>query len=790
MSTGEKITCQSCGENVPKGRFCPKCGAILGASELDEVTDQLNRLQEIKTLVNELRVKSLDKISIESEKILLNFREEFLVLLQQIEIKQKNLSEKESTNDKKKQKTDGNRIICGNCGADVPNVRFCKDCGLPLHASPLTEIDNSLNRVIRLTQIFGQFQNLTKTELPDDLAETVGAIAVLLQQIKNRLIAKRNILAKTMDIRPTPAVVVQPTPTGVAVEPSRVEAELVAKPQTAWSQVEKSLLNYWFFYLAIILFSVGITVTIYFVAVEVTNLSTRVIIIYSIGGGIVLLGEIITLLTKWQRRRQEHKIAEADYESGDTVEKGSVTKPEERKLPIPQLATVIIFIGFVVLFTGGFFGYADIDPTIFLILSFGVAIISIVLGILNNSEMLIFIGFNASIIFTAADILWHTQIVLGGGIGSLFGFIIPIVLASLVAIFFKKWWGALIAMSVTPIMISIPRISQNVALEFIPLLLIPIMILLVIRFSKKSIDINNRRILAFLSLIFPAIGLVILSIPLVHSGTTEASWGQIYPWEIFLSCLAFLGVSFYYRFIQEEHLEFKQSNFAIWIIGQIIVGIISVFSIGFNYGSGSPIEYLVTTILYFASFFVFGILSVLKTFKNHFNIATAVISFVFAELQAILLLSLINPGSTIEQVLYFVVAISFTILAFVSIFITKVLTDSNALFVTWNILSAINIILLGLLGKLPNDWYGFAGIILLLVTSLVVNLPVIIPQIKNWRVYSLITNLVTAVVIFSFLMGGKLAVFPYAALVIFLVFLVLNISPFINWKQKEVITLE
>ncbi|MCG3253485.1 MAG: zinc ribbon domain-containing protein [Candidatus Heimdallarchaeota archaeon] len=790
MSTGEKITCQSCGESVPKGRFCPKCGVILGASELDEVTDLLNRLQEIKTLVYDLRVKSLDTISIESEKVLLNFREEFQSLLKQVEIKEEILSEKQPVKDTKEQKPDSNRIICRNCGVNVPNIRFCKECGLQLHASPLTEIDEILNRVDRLGQIFGHFQNLTKTEFSDDLMEIIATIAASLLQIKNRFIAKRNILAKTMDIRPTPAVGVQPIPTSVAIKPSRVEEELVEKPKTMWSQLEKSLLNYWFFYLAIILFSVGITVTIYFVAVEVSNLSTRVIIIYSIGGGIVLLGEIASLLTKWQRRRQKHKIAEVDYESGDAIEKEGITKPEGRKLPIPQLASVIIFIGFVVLFTGGFFGYADINPTIFLFLSYGVAIISIVLGVLNNSEMLIFIGFNASIIFTAADILWHTQIVLGGGIGSLFGFIIPIVLASLVAIFFKKWWGALISMSVTPLLISIPRISQNVALEFIPLLLIPIMILLVIRFSKQSIEIINRRILAFLSLIFPAIALVILSIPLVHSGTTEASWGQIYPWEIFISCLAFLGVSFYYRFIQEKHLEFKQSNFAIWIIGQIIVGIISVFSIGFNYGSGSPIEYSVTAVLYFASFFVFGILSVLKTFKNHFNIATAVISFVFAELQAILLLSLINPGSTIEQVLYFIVAISFTIMAFVSIFITKVLTDSNTLFVTWNILSAINIILLGLLGKLPNNWYGFAGIILLLLTSLVVNLPIIIPQIKNWRVYSLITNLVTTVVIFSFLLGDKLAVFPYAALVIFLVFIVLNISPFINWKQKEVTTLE
>lgn len=782
MSTGEKITCQSCGDSVPKGKFCPKCGAILGASELDEVTDQLNRLQEIKTLIDELRVKSMDKISIESEKVLLNFREEFLILLKQVKTKEKNLSEKQPAKDKKKQKTDSNRIICRNCGVDVPNVRFCKECGSPLHASPLTEIDNSLNRINRLMQIFGQFQNLTKTELPDDLAETVGAIAELLHQIRNRLTAKRNTLAKTMDVGTAPTIGVQPIPTGVAVEPSRVEAELVDKPQTMWSQLEKNLLNYWFFYLAIILFSVGITVTIYFVVVEVTHFPTRVIIIYSIGGGIVLLGEIFALLTKWQRKRQERKITDVDYESGDTIEKEDVKKIQERKLPIPQLANAIIFIGFVVLFTGGLFGYADINKTTFLLLSFGVAIISIVLGIINNSEMLVFIGFNALIIFTAVDILWHVDMVLGG-IGSLFGFIIPIVLAALVAIFFKKWWGALVTMSVTPLMISIPRISQNVALEFIPILLIPIMILLVIRFSKGSIEINYRRSLVFLSLIIPGISLIVLAIPLVHSGTTEAAWGQIYSWEIFLSCLSFLGVSFYYRFIQEEYLGFKRSNFAIWIVAQIAVGIISVFSIGFDFDT-------LTTSLYFGSFFILGILSVLKVFKKHFNVATAIISFAFAELQAILLLSIANPASTVNTILYFVLAIAFAILAFVSIFISKVFIESGALFITWNIISALNIILLGLLGKMPNEWYGFVGLILTLVLTLVVSIPYLIPHIPNWRVYSLIANLVTAVVIFSFLMADRLATFPFEGLVIFLVFLVLSVSPFINWKQKEVAVLE
>lgn len=785
LSTGEKITCQSCGESVPKGKFCPKCGVILGASELDEATDQLNRLQEIKILIDELRVKSLDKISIESEKVLLNFREEFLILLKQVETKEKNLSEKQPVKDKKKQKTDSNRIICRNCGIDVPNVRFCKECGSPLHASPMTEIDESLNRVDRLSQIFGQFQNLTKTELPDDLTEIVGTIAALLQQLKNRLIAKRNTLAKTMDVAPALAVGVQPTPTGVVVEPSRVEAELVDKPKTMWSQLEKSLLNYWFFYLAIILFSVGITLTIYFVVVEVDVLITRVIIIYSIGGGIVLLGEIFTLLTKWQQKRQEHKITTDDYESGDTIDnvKEENMKPEGRKLPIPQLASVIIFIGFVVLFTGGFFGYADLNPTVFLFVSFGVCIISIVLGILNNSELLIFIGFNAAIIYTAADILWHEDIVLGGGIGSLFGFIIPIVLATLVAIFFKKWWGALITMSVTPLMISIPRISQNVALEFIPILLIPISILLVVRFSKKSIDLNFRRGLVFLSLIIPALGLIILAIPPVHHGSIEAAWGQIYPWEIFISCLSFLGVSFYYRFIQEEYLDFKRSNFSIWIIAQIVVGIISVFSIGFDFDT-------LTTSLYFASFFILGILSVLKVFKKHFNIATAVISFVFAELQAILLLSIANPTLKLNQILYFVLAISFAILAFVSIFITRILIKSNTLFVIWSLISALNIILLGLLGKMPNEWYGFVGLILTLATTLLVSIPYIIPQIPNWRVYALISNLTSAIVIFSYLLGNKLATFPFEGLVIFLVFLVLSVSPFINWKQKEAAVLE
>ncbi len=768
LSTGEEITCQSCGASVPKGRFCPKCGSILGASELDEAKDRLNRLQEIKKLVDELRVKSLDKISIESEKILLNFREEFLDLLRYAEIKVENLSKKQPAEDKKEQKTDSNRIICSNCGANVPNVRFCKECGSALHASPLAELDDTLNRVIRLIQFISQFQEMTKTELTDDLAEAASVIVTLLQQIKNRLIAKRNTIVKTI---PTLAIAVQPTPT--VVESARVE--LAEKPKTAWSQVEKGLLNYWFFYLAIILFSIGITLTIYYISIEVAHKPTRVIIIYSIGAGIVLLGEITSILTKWRRKKLDQQNVEVEYKTGDTLETDDVKKPKERRLPIPEFANVIIFIGFIVLFTGGFFGYADISMITFLFVSYGVALLAIVLGILNDSNLLVFIGFNAAIIFTSADILWHSTIVLGS-VGSLFGYIIPIILAGIVAIFFKKWWGALIAISVTPFMILIPEIYHSVGLEFIPILLIPIMTILVVRFSEDSVPINFRRGLVFLSLVIPAICLIVLSF---SSPGSEAAWGQIYPWEIFITCLVFLGVSFSYRFIQEKHLEFKQSNFAIWILGQIIVGIISVFSIAFDFE-------IITTSLYFASFFVFGILSVLNAFEKHFSIATAIISFVFAELQSILLLTIANPVKVLDQILYFVLAISFAILALVSVFITKVFIKSNVLFVTWTIISAINIILLGLLGKLPHEWFGFAGLILLLVTTLVVSIPYIIPQIPNWRVYSLIANLSTGIVIFSFLMGDRLATFPYEGLVVFLIFLVLSVSPFINWKQKEV----
>jgi len=778
LSTGEEIICQSCGASVPKGRFCPKCGTILGASDLDEAKDRLNRLQEIKKLVDDLRVKSLDKISIESEKILLSFREEFLVLLKQAENKVETLSKNQPADDKKKQKTDSNRINCSNCGANVPNVRFCKECGSALHASPMAEIDDTLNRVNRLIQLFGQFQTMTKTELPDDLVETVGAITTLLQQIKNRLIAKRNIIVKTTPtVRPTPAVAVQPTPTPVGVEPMRVELE--EKPKSAWSGIEKSLLNYWFFYLAIILFSIGITLTIYYVSIEVSVKSTRVIIIYSIGGGIVLLGEIASILTRWRRKKQDLQEADVEYKSGDTIDKEKNQKSQERRLPIPQLANVIIFIGFIVLFTGGFFGYADISMTAFLFVSYGVALLAIVLGIVNNSNLLVFIGFNAAIIFTAADVLWHSTIVLGS-IGSLFGFIVPIILAGIVAIFFKKWWGALITMSVTPFMILIPEVYRSVGLEFIPIILIPIMILLVVRYSDDSIPLQFRRGLVFLSLIIPSICLIVLSF---SNDASEAAWGRIYPWEVFLTCLTFLGVSFSYRFIQEKYLEFKQSNFTIWILGQIVVGMISVFSIAFDFNT-------VTTSLYFASFFVFGILSVLKAFGKHFNIATAIISFVFAELQSILLLTIANPVAVLDQILYFILAIAFTILALVTVFISMLFINSDALFVTWTIISTINIILLGLLGKLPNDWYGFVGIVLLLVTTLVVSIPYLIPQITNWRVYSLIANLSTGIVIFSFLMGDKLATFPYEGLVIFLVFLVMCVSPFINWKQKEVAIIE
>ncbi len=796
LSTDEQIKCQSCGALVAKGRFCPKCGAILGATELDEVKDQLERLNEIKDLTNQLRGKVLDKLSINSEKLLLAFREEFSIIHSRFETKHKQLSKKPSKKTAKTETTEGDRINCTSCGASVPNVRFCKECGSPLHATPLDELNDLANRLNNLALIFSNFKDSIQKELVDDELELANNIVVLLNQFINRINAKRNALAKTLDV-PIPArrpKEVKVTPAVAPVGKPRVEAMLVEpgiKQPTVWSNIEKNLLNYWFFYLAIILLSIGITVVIYYVVVTLDSKVYQLVVIYIIGFVILLIGQLITSGLRWRTKKKlAEKEKEVDYKPGDTIERVKDSRvTEERRMPVPQITSVIIFIGFIVLFVGGFIGLAayqslGVPKYVFLLISYGICLASIGLGILNNSEMLMLTGFIPAIIFTAIDILWEVG---GSGtsslgsVGSLFGFTLPIVFAALVAIFFRKWWGSVVTMSVTPFLIMIPKISAQIGLEFIPLMLIPIMVVLVVRFSKDKIPLPIRRSLTVMSLLFPSIALFVLAYPYAIF-QTEPAWSRIYPFEIFISCLTILGVSFYYRFIQEEYLEIRSNQYYIWIVGQIFVGAISVFTIAVN-------DTIVTTALFFASYFIFGILSVLKIMKKHFNVASAIVSFIFAELQAILLLTLNNPTRIAQDVLYYILGISFLLLTIVSIFISNVFIESTALYAIWSIISGINIILLGLLGTL-NAWYAFSGIILLLVTSLIVNLPIIIPHIKEWRMYSIVSLIVNAIVISIFLLTGSLEEFPYEALIIFVIFIVINVSAFFDWKIKEVKVLE
>ncbi len=777
---------------VAKGRFCPKCGAILGATELDEVKDQLDRLNEIKDLTSQLRAKVLDKLSIDSEKLLLAFREEFSILHSRFETKHKQLSKKSSKKTAKTETTEGDRINCRSCGASVPNIRFCKECGSQLHATPLDELNDLANKLNNLALIFSNFKDSIQKDLADDELELANNIVVLLNHFINRINAKRNALAKTLDV-PVPARRPKEVKVAPVGEPG-AEAMLVEpgiKQPTIWSNIEKNLLNYWFFYLAIILFSIGVTLTIYFVVVTLDSKVYQLVVIYVIGFVIILIGQLITSGLRWRAKKKlAVKKQEVDYKPGDTIESGKDNRvTEERRLPVPQITSVIIFIGFIVLFVGGFVGLAAyqsllIPKFLFLLISYGICLASIGLGVLNNSEMLMLTGFIPAIIFTAIDILWE----IGGSgtsslgsVGSLFGFTLPIVFAALVAIFFSKWWGSVVTMSVTPFLLMIPKISSQVGLEFIPLMLIPIMVVFVVRFSKDKIPLPIRRSLTIMSMLFPSIVLFVLAYPYAIY-QTEPAWSRIYPFEIFISCLAILGVSFYYRFIQEEYLEIKSDQHYIWIVGQIFVGAISVFAIAVN---DTP----VTTALFFASYFIFGILSVLKIMKKHFNIASAIVSFIFAELQAILLLTLNNPTSIAQDVLYYILGISFLLLTIVSIFISKVFIESTALYTIWSIVSGVNIILLGLLGTL-NALYAFSGIILLLVTSLIVNLPIIIPHIKEWRMYSIVSLIVNAIVISIFLLTGSLNLFAYESLIIFVIFIVINVSAFFDWKVKEVKVLE
>jgi hypothetical protein len=103
----------------------------------------------------------------------------------------------------------------------------------------------------------------------------------------------------------------------------------------------------------------------------------------------------------------------------------------------------------------------------------------------------------------------------------------------------------------------------------------------------------------------------------------------------------------------------------------------------------------------------------------------------------------------------------------------------------WVIIASINATIMGLSKKI-SPWYSFVSILLLFVLVALNNLPLFDQRIDYWRITSLVTSLLALVVVAIFVFTGSLEFFKNDILVIFLLYALINIPIFINWKKEEV----
>ncbi|NHJ49630.1 MAG: zinc ribbon domain-containing protein [Asgard group archaeon] len=779
MSGEKTIICSNCGEEVPYGKYCPKCGSLIEATSTEEIEDQLKRITEINKTLNDFKTNTsgflADDVRNKLEGLLVNTT----LLEKKIYHQKQFLMEK-----------DTKATVCFYCHAEVTRTKFCASCGKILgehvedeHKSVVDFIAVTQSLLMNLLGMLGKI-------ISNEAITPLRGVHQLLEQIKKRYVLKLRTSLKTVTPSPAtpvqPKVVAKPATKTVAKPAAKVRVE--DRPDTFWTKLERNLLNYWFFYLAIILFSVGIVLTIYYVVINISSEATQIGIIYAIGAGILLIGQTIAIILRVRAKRKAS--VESDEKASDKKSKDS---PEDRSSFINQMVTVVMFIGIIIIFVAGVLGMASsisVPTGLFLWLSYGFCVITLVIGVLNKSEMITLVGILEIIIYTSVDLLWTQTGSVLNEITSLVFFIIPIILCVLIAIFFKKWVPSIATMAVIPAMLLVPRIIDKVALEFIVLFLIPIMMVLVIQFGSETAAKPFKQSLVILSMLFPAIALI-ASIFINGYLFTTPSWDSLQAYQIFLACLSILGVAFYYPFIQEKHLEIKRENKVIKILGQLFVGIVAIIVVGVYHNKYTGV---LTTILFFVTYYIFGIISSITLIEKETSIGSALLSFTISEILAIVLISTNNKWTTptlsmADSALLLIIGLSYIILAYLSLFIPKIFEKSKALYSIWIVLSGINLIFLGHLTAL-NPWFIFVFLIVQIVGALVVNIPVIIPKIDNWRALSILTLVVNAIVlsIFAFttrIIHSSFAAFTYEGLVIFLLFMAVTIPAFFEWKKRK-----
>jgi len=772
MNDEKLVFCSSCGENVKEGKYCPKCGSFLGSSPLQEIDDQLNRMKTIKDKSDNFENNIAKQLSQDFQEQFNRIKDDISNLSQRLEKLRTFIAGTAKDKDKKK-------TICPNCGSEVEKTRFCSSCGNFLGEQLDDEYQQLVDFTTTIINRMTNFQTSVGKILSQEAVLDLAVISKQLQLINNRFQLKLKIFGE-----PAPKVTQKPvkmfTPVSVKAQrepkPKKIETQPITttpteRPITFWSKLEKNLLNYWFFYLAIILFSVGISITLYFVVAEMQSAGAQLGVIYAIGAAIILIGELLAIIFKVRDKKksqQEQTIAD----EGKSEKLGF----------LPEMSSVIIFIGFIVILVGGFVGIISyeslgVSKAIFIFLGYGLCLVSLVLGVLNNSELLALNGILQAIILTAVDLLWEQYTAILGNITSLIVFILLVIISTLLAIFFKKWTGSVAVMSIVPVFLCIPKLASKVGLDFLILFLIPIMMVLVVRFGSSNIPVPMRRSITILSMLLPSLALIAITSINKAIPISEPDWAQFYTFEVFIACLPILGSAYYYQFIQEEYLAKSPTDNTIWFFGLLFTGIVSFITVGL-------FQNTITTSLFFVTFFVFGILSVLKVLQQHLSAVNVVMSFLFSEIQAILLITLVETSTVVDNILLFILGISFVLLAIISLFLPGSFHQANSLFVIWNFVSALNVLLLGLLDTI-NDWYIFVSLLIMLSCSLIANLPITIPKVERWRQFSITSLLINAILIVVLLLTHNLDFFSFAPLVIFIIYLLVSVPAFFNWKLEE-----
>ncbi|MHA1557154.1 MAG: zinc ribbon domain-containing protein [Candidatus Heimdallarchaeota archaeon] len=804
MSDKREMICSNCGENIAIGKFCPKCGGAIKITPKQVFKIQKQRLDEIsKRLVN-FETTILKTLAPEYHQKFFEIKSRIDTLIKKINLDSKRMKQKDK--DLEKPST-----ICLRCGQEVAFTKFCQNCGNFLGESELevneeygqnlirtqnyviafkrslekilaaealtdlTFIFNTLRQLIlHFTKKDGQQEeteviDVKKEKIAKGWEEVYSSSGVLVRKKPKAVIAKKQF-------ETVPTKIPAKTPSQLPTRTKKSETKIEPKKSTMYSKLERNLLDYWFFYLATIIFSVGISITLYFVSVELESEVWQLVIIYSIGAVIIGFGQGLALITK---RREKKKLAKE--ESKEISDKEKKHQSKELMTYTPQMKNVILFIGFIVIFVGGFIGILSyeslgVSKGVFIGLSLGLSVVLMVISILNKSEFLALNSILQAIIFTVVDLLWAQYPPILNNVLTLIVYLLIIVGATCVSIFFKKWTVSAVAMA---IMLCIPRVYTQIGLEFLVLILIPIMIILSIQFGSEKTPMQIKRSLVVLSFLLPTISLFVISLISYFNPVVEPAWATYQPYQSLIIGVVFIGISYYYQFIQEKHLDIKSSNEIIWFAGQVLTGLISFLTVGLYRDT------LITS-LFFTIFFVFGILSTIKLFREKLSVQNIFTSFVIAETLAILVIVLVDVDTTAESILVFLLGISFVIIAIVSLFIPHLLHQQPVLFRVWFILSTINLILLGLIGII-SPWLIFASIILHLCCSIIAAFPIIIPKITLWREFSMISLILNGITVVVLLLTHNLDFFDYIPLIIFIFFFIASISGFINWKETEVV---